>query len=88
MQNTVKPKLVETYMYGGYRRYYININIIEQENTFIYDQVEIPVGKFTYDGIVNELVVFKYPNDKMQAVINNYLLDQTDSYTLTEFNKM
>lgn len=55
---------------------------------------EIPVeftigpGKFNYGGIVDALVVAKYPNDKMQAIINNYLLDSSDELILKEFNEM
>lgn len=55
---------------------------------------EIPIeftigpGKFNYSGIVDALVVAKYPNDKMQAIINNYLLDSSDELILQEFNEM
>lgn len=34
------------------------------------------------------LVQYKGPIDKMQAVINNYLLDPEDAYAIGEFNKM
>lgn len=48
----------------------------------------IDPNKFNYSGIVDSLVVSRYPNDKMQAIINNYLLDTTDELSLKEFNEM
>lgn len=34
-------------------------------------------GKWDYDGIVNALISAEYPNDRMQAVLDNYL-QETD----------
>lgn len=45
-------------------------------------------SKFNYSGIIDMLVRIKYPEDKMQAIINNYLLDPTDTDVLTEFTEM
>lgn len=35
------------------------------------------LGKWDYDGIVNALISAEYPNDRMQAVLDNYL-QETD----------
>ena len=51
-------------------------------------KVKIEFNKWNYSGVVDALVQYKYPIDKMQAVINNYLLDATDAYAIEEFNKM
>ena len=83
-----KPQLVEKYIQFATQRYNINIDVVEVENGYEYNQVEIPVGKFDYSGVVDALIQYKYPIDKMQAVINNYLLDATDAYAIEEFNKM
>lgn len=45
-------------------------------------------SKFNYSGIIDMLVRIKYPEDKMQAIINNYLLDSDDTNILTEFTEM
>ena len=34
------------------------------------------------------LIQYKYPIDKMQAVINNYLLDPNDDYAIDEGSAM
>jgi hypothetical protein len=53
-----------------------------------WDEIHIPDGHFEYASIVDALIQHKYPIDKMQAVINNYLLDPNEAYTIDEFNKM
>lgn len=58
------------------------------EHKYCYEQVKIPMGRWNYPNCVDALITHKYPNDKMQAVINNYLLDPTDTDALTEFTEM
>lgn len=83
-----RPQLVEQYVLYATKRYNINIDVVEAKNGYEYDQVEIPAGKWDYSGVVDALISYKYPIDKMQAVINNYLLDPNDTYAIDEFNKM
>ena len=45
-------------------------------------------GTINYDGIVNQLITSKYPSDKMQAIINNYLAEPSDEAILQEFSNM
>ena len=51
----------------------------EQEGEFRYSycSVSVKFGKWDYDGIVNALISAEYPNDRMQAVLDNYL-QETD----------
>lgn len=58
------------------------------EHKYCYEQVKIPMGRWNYENAVDALITHKYPNDKMQAVINNYLLDPTDTEALTDFTEM
>lgn len=37
---------------------------------------------------MDAIVSHKFPNDRMQAVINNYLLDTTDDQAVREFREM
>lgn len=53
-----------------------------------WEQVNVPIEKWNYSGVVDALISHKYPIDKMQAVINNYLLDPNDEYAISEFNAM
>ena len=48
----------------------------------------LPNAVFDYDAIVNAIVSDAYPADKMQAVINNYLLDPSEEDTKAEFEQM
>ena len=86
---TTNPPLVEMMIINATKRYFINIEIRHVgENSYEYEHVDIPAGKFDYSGVVDALIQHKYPIDKMQAVINNYLLDPEDAYAIAEFNKM
>ena len=88
MESTNYPKLVEREVVFGRITYFINLNIDFQDGWCIYDQIKIEYDKWNYSGIVDALITFKYPIDKMQATINNYLLDPNDVYAIEEFNKM
>lgn len=88
MESYIKPDILETYILGGVRRYYINIDVVQIGEMYRWEQVNVPINKWNYSGVVDALVQYKYPIDKMQAVINNYLLDATDDYAIDEFNKM
>ena len=88
MEQTTKPNLVDKEVILGRTTYFINLNIEFKDGWYIFDQVEIEFNKWNYSGVVDALVQYKYPIDKMQAVINNYLLDATDDYAIEEFNKM
>lgn len=48
-------------------------------------RVEQPLS---YDKIVNAIVSEAYPQDKMQAIINNHLLDADDEANEAEFVEM
>ena len=88
MESLTRPQLVDSYIIRGVHKYDINIDIVQKGEMFYWEQVRMQDGKWDYSGIVDALVQHKYPIDKMQAVINNYLLDPEDAYAIDEFNKM
>lgn len=88
MESYIKPDILETYVLGGVRRYDINIDVVQDGETYKWEQVNVPIEKWNYSGVVDALIQYKYPIDKMQAVINNYLLDPNDVFAVEEFNKM
>ena len=45
------------------------------ENRYSYYSVSVMVGKWSYSGIVNAIVSAEYPNDRMQAILNNFMQD-------------
>lgn len=66
--------------------YVYDITIIEDQNephSFL-----VNYEKYNYNGLVDTLISYKYPIDKMQAVINNYLLDPSDNTFVNEFKTM
>ena len=88
MQNSIKPNLTECEVVSGKLTYFINLNVELVDEMYQYDSIVVEYGRWDYGGIIDALVTYKYPNDKMQSVINNYLLDPTDEEILKEFNDM
>ena len=60
----------------------------KEAHKYRYESVDLPIGKWGYSNLVDALITYKYPNDKMTAIVNNYLLDPTDEEALQEFNQM
>lgn len=83
-----KPNIVETYIEFATKRYAVNIDVIHNIDEWEYDRVSIPAGKWDYAGVVDALIQHKYPIDKMQAVINNYLLEPENEEYIRVFNEM
>ena len=50
--------------------------------------VTLPRGVFSRDAIISAIVRLRYPEDRMEAVINNYLLNQEDNEASEEFADM
>lgn len=88
MENSVKPNFVEQEVIKGRITYFINLDIELVGEMYIYEPIKVEYDRWEYGGIIDALVTYKYPNDKMQSVINNYLLDPEDAYAIDEFNKM
>ena len=66
----------------------VAIDVEKTDEGFTYREVVLQPGTINYDGIVNQLITSKYPSDKMQAIINNYLAEPSDEAILQEFNDM
>lgn len=88
MESFVYPPLVESYNISGVVHYDINIDVTPIEGGYHWEQVNLTKERWDYGGIIDALVTYKYPNDKMQSVINNYLLDPNDESVIQEFNEM
>lgn len=88
MESTNKPEIVNRYYVRGLPFYDVNFSIVDKGDMWEYNQVTITSDKWNYGGIVDVLIRYYYPNDVMQAVINNYLLEPENEYYVSEFNKM
>ena len=84
----LKPPIVERYYMARVICYDININIKPTEGGYKWEQVHLTEERWDYGGIIDALVTYKYPNDKMQAVINNYLLEPENEEYVKAFNEM
>lgn len=50
--------------------------------------VTLDASGVVYGHCVDKLISAKYPSDKMQAIINNYLADPNNPSYINEFNAM
>ena len=82
------PDLVEKSIVNGIKIVSLHIKPVFAGDMYAYDTIQMENSKFNYEGVVDALVQYKYPIDKMQATINNYLLAPNDAYAIEEFNKM
>ena len=60
----------------------------QDDGTYKYQTYTLKPTILDYDSIVNAIISKEYPNDKMQAIINDYLLDPSNEDTIKEFNDM
>lgn len=60
----------------------------QDDGTYKYQTYTLKPAVLDYDNIVNAIISKEYPSDKMQAIINNYLLDPSNEDTTKEFNNM
>lgn len=65
---------------------YIITYQIEGKEDFI--SITLPPGIPTRDIVIDAVITEEYPSDKMEAVINNYLLDPEDEDAKTEMDAM
>lgn len=59
-----------------------------EEGRYSYYSVSVPLTRWNYDGIVNALISAEYPSDRMQAIINNYLMAKREDDVIQEFLEM
>lgn len=87
--NNAEPQRL-TIRHNAFRQQLVVVayDIEKTEEGFKYREVTIQPGRKTYEGIVSALVSDKYPHDRMEAIINNYLSDPSDPEILQEFNDM
>ena len=61
--------------------------VIVTDGMYTMENVDV-FGTRSYDGIVNAIVCDHYPADKMQAIINNHLLERESKEHEAEFAEM
>lgn len=58
------------------------------QHKYTYYTLNIPMGQWTYGGVINAIISDAYRPDVMEATINNYLLDPTDEDNAKYFSEM
>ena len=87
--NNSEPKLLTiSHSHLRQRLVTVAIDVEKTDEGYSYREVVLHPDITNYDGIVSALVTCKYPSDRMQATINNYLADPSDEEILQEFNTM
>ena len=86
---TSKLKKVE-FSFNRFRQRQATIHIAttQPDGSSLEEQIQIRPGHFNYGGIVDALITFRYPSDKMSAIQNNYLADPEDAEHAQEFTSM
>ena len=64
-----------------------DVEVIVPDGMCTMENVDV-FGTRSYDGIVNAIVCDHYPADKMQAIINNHLLESESKEHEAEFAEM
>lgn len=78
----------------GYPSRTINFGIEEveggegEEKQYSFYSVIVPLARWNYESIVSAIITAAYPEDKMQAVINNYLTASREDDVVQEFLEM
>ena len=75
----------------GQRQYTVNFNVESAEGTeykYRWQSVTLEPGVWAYGPLVSAIVSERYPEDAMQAVVNNYLLEPRTDETVAEFDAM
>lgn len=77
----------------GRKKYSINFDVVElpeaeDNQRFRYQSVTLPAGEYNRATVISSIIRSRYSDDEMQAVINNYLLDEHDEGLVAEFNAM
>lgn len=91
----IEPQFVTCERNLGRNVYTINFGVVkltkkEQADgqKYKYHSITLPAGQYDRSTVISAIICQRYTNDEMQAIINNYLLDNTDEEAIQEFNAM
>jgi hypothetical protein len=77
----------EKVIVGGIAHYVVNFNIEFNYELNLFQWESVQVSELTYDKIVSAIIKGRYNDDKIQAIMNNYLFEQTDDH-IKEFMEL
>ena len=86
-----KPEDVVIKLRLGQRQYTVNFNVESLKNeTYKYrwQSVTLEPGVWAYGAIVSAIVGLRYPDDVMQAIVNNFLIEPKTDEAIGEMEAM
>lgn len=86
-----KPDIVVMKLRLGQRQYTVNFNVESAEGTeykYRWQSVTLEPGVWEYGPLVSAIISERYPEESMQAVVNNYLLEPRTDDAVAEFYEM
>ena len=86
-----KPDSVVMKLRLGQRQYTVNFNVESAEGTgykYRWQSVTLEPGVWEYGPLVSAIISERNPEEAMQAVVNNYLLEPRTDDAVAEFNAM
>nr|DAD87613.1 MAG TPA: hypothetical protein [Siphoviridae sp. ctAUQ2] len=92
MTGNDQPQQIRYKIKLGLRQYTVAFDIQELEeggeSKLQWSEATFDLGKPTYSQLVAAIVQSRYPNDDMQAIINNHLLEDGDAEHEAEWDAM
>ena len=91
----IEPQFVTCERNVGRNVYTINFDVKKltkkeaiDGQKYKYHSITLPAGQYDRSTVISSIICQRYSNDEMQAIINNYLLDEADPDALQEFATM
>lgn len=85
------PPCVEKKLRLGQRQYTVNFSVEtlkKEAYKYRWQSVTLEPGVWEYDPLVSAIVAERYPDDAMQAIVNNYLLEPRTDEAAAEMTAM
>lgn len=70
------PMMVERHIYMGHDQWTVNYSVEYNGYVYDYESVTLEPGVWDYSPIVSAVIREWYSDDRMQAIVNNYLLGE------------
>lgn len=92
MTGSIEPQQIQYKIKLGLRQYTIAFDIqkskTDDQEQYQWFEATFDLGQPTYSQLAAAIIQSRYPNDDMQAIINNHLLDDGNSEHESEWADM
>jgi len=88
MSGSEQPQQIRYVIKLGLRQYTIAFDVKEADNGYEWTEAVFPIGTPTYESMVSAFVRGRYDDDRMQAIVNNHLMEDDDAEHEAEWSAM